>query len=117
MEQQQRRRTSRFPFDAAVEIFVDGSDAKRNARAKELSLYGCYVDLAEPLSVGAIVSLKIFAKTDFFESRAAVIYVNPNAGMGLSFRDVRPHFVSVLRKWLLTAMLRKSKSTSQTVTE
>jgi hypothetical protein len=29
--------------------------------------------------------------------------------MGVSFRDMKPYFVDVLRKWLLEAMISKNK--------
>jgi hypothetical protein len=49
--------------------------------------------------------VKIFA-TDgtYFEADATVIYANPSLGMGLVFRQVKPHYLVVLRKWLLAAM-------------
>src|ERR1700685_3167338 len=109
MDAEQRRRTPRFAFDAPAEILLDDgkSGAKRNASVKEISLNGCHVESSEILPEGASIVLKIFGKTDFFETHAVILYANSN-GAGIGFRDVRPHFVSVLRKWLLTAMLQKS---------
>jgi hypothetical protein len=34
----------------------------------------------------------------------------PNLGMGLMFRETKPYYVMVLRKWLLTAMVAKKGS-------
>jgi hypothetical protein len=49
--------------------------------------------------------VKMFA-TDgtYFEADATVIYANPSLGMGLVFRQVKPHYLALLRKWLLAAM-------------
>jgi hypothetical protein len=108
MDPEQRRRTPRFVFDAPSEILLNGSaGAKRNARVKELSLNGCYVETEEVLNSGDDVTIKIFGKSDFFECHAIILYTN-SVGAGLGFRDIRPHFLSVLRKWLLTAMLHKA---------
>jgi hypothetical protein len=41
---------------------------------------------------------------EYFEADATVIYSNPSLGMGLVFRQVRPAFLTILRKWLLKAM-------------
>jgi hypothetical protein len=49
--------------------------------------------------------VKIYAPNgEYFEASAAVIYSNPNLGMGLVFRQVKPHSLTTLRKWLLGAM-------------
>jgi hypothetical protein len=71
----------------------------------ELSLYGCYLDSGAPLAPRTRVLVKIFATDgEYFEAEATVIYSNPSLGMGLVFRQVRPDFLAVLRKWLLKAM-------------
>lgn len=75
-----------------------------HARVSHLSLYGCYVDMSNPLPGGTHIHVKIFTDTDFFEAGATVLYSQPNLGMGLAFRDVRPHFLPTLQKWLLQAM-------------
>jgi hypothetical protein len=49
-------------------------------------------------------SLKIFTPSEYFEANASVVYANGNLGLGLVFREVKPHFLIILRKWLLKAM-------------
>lgn len=49
--------------------------------------------------------MKIFSiDGEYFEADATVIYSSPSLGMGLVFRQVRPDFLTILRKWLLDAM-------------
>lgn len=49
--------------------------------------------------------MKIFAADGaYFEADATVIYANRNLGMGLVFRQVKPHYQVLLKKWLLAAM-------------
>ena len=44
--------------------------------------------------------MKIFACSDFFEANASVIFSQPDMGLGLAFRDLKPYFLKVLQKWL-----------------
>jgi hypothetical protein len=99
-----RRRTPRYPFVATAEIAEVSSGTRMYARVSDLSLYGCYLDMSNPLPSGAHVFVKIFTDADFFEADASVVYSQPNLGVGLAFRDVKPHFLPTLQKWLLQAM-------------
>jgi hypothetical protein len=80
------------------------SGARLYVRVSDLSLNGCYLDFANALPVGTEVFVKIFTKTDLFEAEASVVYSQPNLGVGLAFRDVKPHFLPTLQRWLLDAM-------------
>jgi hypothetical protein len=107
---QERRRTARFPFVADAEVTETGSKSRLSVRVTEISLYGCYLDMVHPLPVGTPVFIKIFTPTAFFESAGSVVYSHPNLGIGLTFRDVSPHFLPVLQKWLLEAARAASPS-------
>ena len=104
-----RRRAPRYPFVATAEIVETSSGARIYARVSDLSLYGCYLDMSNPLPTGAHVFVKIFTDTDFFEADASVAYSQPNLGVGLAFRDVKPSFLPTLHKWLLQAMQEMHK--------
>jgi hypothetical protein len=79
----------------------------------ELSLYGCYLDCAASLAPRTRVLVKIHSpNAEYFEAAATVIYANPNTGIGLVFREVKAHFLTVLRKWLLDAM-RQTEGSKQ----
>jgi hypothetical protein len=56
------------------------------------------------------VFVKIYYADDYFEAKGTVIYVNPAAGMGLEFRDLKPHCRIVLQKWILAALKSQSKA-------
>jgi len=100
--------TPRYPFTAAAAIIPE-SGAAIGADVKELSLYGCSLDCASPLLPRTRVLVKIFAATEYFEANATVIYANPSIGVGLVFRELKPHFLAVLRQWLLRAMQENQK--------
>ena len=105
--EQDRRRNPRYPFVGSIEMREDTSEDKRTARVKELSLNGCYVDTQSPYPLGASLAIKLFTETEFFEAQASVIYSQADQGMGLMFRETKPYYLMVLRKWLLAAMMGK----------
>jgi hypothetical protein len=108
--EQDRRRSPRYPFVGSIEMREGTSEDKRTARVKELSLNGCYVDIASSYPIGTSLSIKLFTETEFFEAQASVIYCQPDLGMGLMFRETKPYYLMVLRKWLLAAMMGKKGS-------
>ena len=105
--EQDRRRNPRYHFAGSIEMREGASEDKRTAHVKELSLNGCYVDMESPYPMGASLAIKLFTETEFFEAHASVIYSQPNQGMGLMFRETKPYYLMVLRKWLLSAMMGK----------
>jgi hypothetical protein len=112
----QRRRTPRYPFAAQAEVTEPISDKRIFARVKEISMNGCYLDMRDPLPTGKQIFVKIFTATDFFESSATVIYSQSNLGMGLAFREVSPHFMPTMHKWLLEAMRESNEIASKPTT-
>jgi len=103
--EQDRRRNPRYPFAGSIEMREGASDDKRTALVKELSLNGCYVDTESPYPMGASLAIKLFTQNEFFEAQASVVYSHPKQGMGLMFRETKPYYLMVLRKWLLSAMM------------
>jgi hypothetical protein len=107
--EQERRHNPRYPFNGSIEMREGTSEDKRTARVKELSLNGCYVDTEAPYPMGASLAIKLFTETEFFEAQASVIYSQSDRGMGLMFRETKPYYLMVLRKWLLAAMMSKKE--------
>jgi hypothetical protein len=107
-----QRRTPRYPFVAPAAVLPE-TGAPVGGNIKELSLYGCYLDTTSPLAPRSRVLVKIFMPGEYFEANATVAYATPALGMGLVFRDVKPHFRTVLRKWLLMAMQSSQPTTLQ----
>jgi PilZ domain len=103
------RRSPRYPFAASAEVTIEAGSTT-SVRVKELSLHGCYLDAHVPLSAKTVVLIKIFHLDDYFEAKATVIYSQPNLGMGLAFRAIRPDFVTILQEWLLRAMHDRTES-------
>jgi hypothetical protein len=107
-----RRRTLRFPFEASAEVSEENADARVPARVTEISLNGCFLQMANPFPDRTPILVKIFVEGSFFEAHGTVVYSQPNTGVGVAFRELKPYFVAVLKKWLLEAMLAKHKPSS-----
>ena len=105
----ERRRGLRFKFDAQAEVSLEGSEQKMPARVTEIGPQGCFLQMGKPFDEGSPIFVKFFADAKFFETKASVAYSKPNSGMGVSFREMKPYFADVLRKWMLEAMISKNK--------
>ena len=104
--EQERRRTPRYPFIATAEVIDQATHASTSTRVTELSLHGCFVEMASPLSKGAEIRLKVYSEGKFFEAPGTIVYAIPE-GVGVSFHDVHPQYLSVLKRWLLAAAVTK----------
>ena len=104
---QKTRRTARFPFIAVAEIAHTESGGQLGCRVATLSLHGCYLDMPNPLPTDTQIKIKIYCEGKFFESSGVIVYSQPNLGVGVTFREVRPQFLSVLKQWLLVAAVAK----------
>jgi PilZ domain-containing protein len=101
---EQERRGLRFAFSAGAEIAPESSPtATVPARVTELSLQGCFLETPVLFEMQQPVWVKIYASGEYFETKASVLYVRP-LGIGLVFRDTKPHFRAVLQNWVLTAL-------------
>jgi hypothetical protein len=107
--EQDRRRTVRFPFDASADVIEDSSGKRIVAHVSEVSLTGCFLQTADPFPAGASVVVKVFKEGRFFEAHGTVASSQAKLGMGVAFLEVKPYFLTVLRKWLLAAIAGKSK--------
>ncbi len=105
------RRGFRFSLNANAEIAPEGSpSATVSVKATEISLHGCYLETLSPFAELSPVFVKIFHANEYFEAKGTVIYVKPAVGMGVEFRDLKPHCRVVLQKWILAALRNQSKS-------
>jgi len=100
-----QHRRLRVPFTAPAEIAPENSPgAGVTAQVSELSLYGCYIATPAPFAAQTPLLVKIFNGTEYFEAKATVIYSQAAQGMGLAFREIKPHFLVTLKRWILEAL-------------
>jgi len=83
------------------------SGASIAARVSELSLYGCYIDMANPLPEGTAIIVKISSGGRHLQAPGTVVYCAPNLGVGVAFHNVNLASVIVLKEWLLVAAQAK----------
>jgi PilZ domain len=101
---EQERRGLRFAFSAGAEIAPESSPTTTvPALVTELSLQGCFLETSASFEMQRCVWVKIYWSGEYFETNASVLYVRP-LGIGLVFRDIKPHFRAVLQSWVLTAL-------------
>jgi PilZ domain len=98
----EQRSNARVRFSASAEVIR--ADLVESTLVTELSLRGCYLEPTTPLPRGTLVTVKIYAGGEVFQAMATVLYSRATLGMGLGFREVKPEFQSVLRKWVRQAL-------------
>jgi len=100
----QESRGLRFAFNADAVISAENSPGTPTpANVTELSLRGCFLQTSASFEEQRVVVVKIFHLDEFFEAEAAVLYVKPR-GLGIEFREIKPHFRAVLQRWILTML-------------
>ena len=97
-----QRRSSRCSFVVTAEI-TDENSRTVIARLRDLNLYGCYIEMTNPLPQGASITISVSAGKAGFQARGRVIYSDSNTGSGVEFQDVEAHYQAILEEWLLEA--------------
>jgi hypothetical protein len=104
MMERERRRTPRYMFFASAELLEEKSDVRIATRVSELSRNGCYLDMMNPFPMNTVVRVKIWTEeTTVIETKACVVYSQPNRGAGLAFVDLDPKHLPLLEQWLAKA--------------
>ena len=99
---QNQRRSLRCSFVVTAEV-TDENSRTLIARLRNLNLYGCYIELSNPLPEQSSITVRVTAGKTVFQARGRVIYSDANAGSGLEFQGVEPDSQAVLETWLLEA--------------
>ena len=97
-----QRRSPRCSFVVTGEV-TDEKSRTVIVRLRDLNLYGCYIEMANPLPQGASITIRVSAGKAGFQARGRVIYSDPNKGSGVEFQGVEPHYQAILEEWLLEA--------------
>ena len=94
------RRSPRFAFYASAEITELQTQTRLTTRTSELSRYGCYMDMLNPLPLGTTVKIQLIHHEQTFDATGHIIYSQPNMGMGVAFDEIEVDQVVTLEKWL-----------------
>jgi len=96
-----QRRSPRCSFVVTAEV-TDENSLTVIARLHDLNLYGCYIEMANPMPQGTSVTIKVSAGNAVFQARGRVIYSDPNSS-GVEFQGVEAPYQAILEEWLLEA--------------
>ena len=95
-----RRLDDRYPFTATAVVIELSSQMRVVGRSSDLGTGGCYVDTILPFAVGTTVCVRLDHQRRQLETLATVSYTHPSLGMGLTFKEIKPDDLAVLRIWL-----------------
>jgi hypothetical protein len=110
-----QRKHTRFQCDNSVELHTQGG-ASFWAKIADLSVGGCYVEMAIPLRVGTKVKVGISIEESKAWADAEVAYSTPGFGIGLKFDKVSESDLARIRQFLATrADFAKKASGSSSV--
>ncbi|MGA9356322.1 MAG: PilZ domain-containing protein [Terriglobales bacterium] len=86
----ERRRHRRYGCAGSVELRVDDSDVRLWGTLKDISLNGCYVEMASTFPVNTQVSLELESEGVRVLAGATVRASYPSLGMGMCFSKLAP---------------------------
>ena len=95
-----RRKFPRYGLVAIAEL-TDPEEGKMvSGSIAQISRNGCYVDTPKTFPVGTALKVIISHDECTFVTRANIIHVQQQMGMGIAFLDVAPDQLKVLDSWL-----------------
>jgi hypothetical protein len=99
VDPQSQRRSPRCSFVLTAEV-TDENSRTLIARLRHLNLYGCYLEVSNPLSERSSITIKVTAGKTVFQARGRVVYSDRNNGSGVEFEGIAQPYRAVLQKWL-----------------
>ena len=96
---QSQRHSPRCLFVLTAEVTDEGSRTLI-ARIRNLNLYGCYIELRDPLAERSSVTIKVTAGKTVFQARGRVVYSDRNNGSGVEFEGIAQPYRAALQEWL-----------------
>jgi PilZ domain len=109
--EQDRRRFTRYPLIAHMELLEESTHTRLKSRVSDISMEGCYLDMVNPLPSGTLVRLTITAGDARFEARGRIVYTLQHMGAGVRFEEISPESVPVLKSWLAEAAGTEQRTT------
>ena len=86
----ERRATPRYKCQGSVKVRVQGSDVSAWGSIADISLHGCYVEMANTHAVGTAVNLTLEVGGNRVEVNGEVRATYPFLGMGIIFKQMTP---------------------------
>jgi PilZ domain len=104
----ERRKHPRYRCQNSIEIHVHNG-ASFWGTVADLSLGGCYVEMAIPIEVGAKLSVAMWVGQAKIAAEAEVAHRTPGFGVGIRFTQISDSDIDVIRRYLnsLAPLARK----------
>ena len=105
----ERREHPRFKVNVPVEIHAEGATAPLHCATSDLSLGGCYVEMAIPIKVGTKVTVSIWIGQAKAAAEAEVAHFTPGFGVGIRFTKISNQDLGIIGQYLnsLAPLARK----------
>lgn len=101
---EERRKAPRYGLMAIAELTSEGADSEHgklvSGKITQISRSGCYVDSPKTLPVGTSLKVIIFREERTFVTKANVIHVQEQMGMGIAFLEAAKDQMEILNSWL-----------------
>lgn len=107
----EKRKTPRYKCKGSARLQEKGSTAPTWATFADISMFGCYVETANPLRAGTVLSLKLEINGFRVEATGEVRVAYPSLGMGISFIKISEKDREQLRE-LVASISRPSTTPS-----
>ena len=101
----------RFQLAVPIELRPDGTNVPMRLQTSDLSLGGCYVEMALTLDVGTKLDIVLWIDQQKLTMRGVVATCHPQFGNGIEFAGICPE-----SERLLSCFLDAHESTWQTHT-
>lgn len=95
-----RRSVPRYSFIAEVKVYEPLQGIKLTALVSNISMNGCYIQMATPIFKHALIQLYILKRLESLESWGDVMYLEEARGMGIKFFRPEPSQVKLLQGWI-----------------
>jgi hypothetical protein len=107
--QEERRSSPRYAFDATAEAAIEGiKGASAGPRDRNWTQRMLYAD-GKSAGAGQPGVCEDICGGEFFRGERQGCLFAGEFRDGIQFRELKPYFVGVLKKWLLEAMVSKQK--------
>lgn len=86
----------------SLNIILEWSSGKREARLSDISLSGCFIDSLTPINKGELVSFKIkISDKELLNFNGEIVYVFPGVGFGVRFISLSENDQAILEHLIL----------------
>ena len=96
----ERRCFQRLQIAVQIELRVKGDPVPIRLKTADISVGGCYVEMAATLDPGTTLSIILWLEHEKLPLEGRVVTRHPHFGNGIEFIDLAPESESLLRKYL-----------------